>query len=65
MPVMTPKQVLMQNLNRLVANERVLVAELRRLEHGLASVRAQIEVERRALAGEQVGAEPDAGQHAA
>ena len=49
MPMMTHAQIMRQHLRRLELNERCLLAELRRVEHGLAAVREQIARERRAL----------------
>ena len=65
MPVLTPRQVMERHLGQLLTNEKVLAAELKRIEHGLAATRAQIEVERRALSGSSESAADAAGQRAA
>lgn len=65
MPVLTHDQVIRRNLNSLLARERVLETELKRLGHGLRAVQEQIAKERRALAGASAATDTGTGQRAA
>jgi hypothetical protein len=65
MPILTHEQVLKRHLGRLLENERCLVAELRRVEHGLAAVQDAIAEERRALASSPDSVVRSAGTRAA
>jgi hypothetical protein len=65
MAVMTHKQIMNQHIRRLLETERLLVAEARRVEHGLVAVRRQIALERQTLEASSEDRTSPAGQLAA
>ena len=65
MAVMTHEQVMKRHLQRLLQNERLLVVEARRVEHGLVAVRRQIALERQALDASSENRTSPAGRLAA